>query len=288
MVQIPLKKNQKLVFSHLQPNAKIIKHDPFLNLYIIEDRKPFKYPFIINKNPAMGIASINKKMAIEGKITKQQIGLNNLATFSEALEAPALVLNSCCALEGIVTPRGIIQKEYIQRFIENKSVNYGDIGIRVYDENAKVVVKRVNTLIQNNPFKKGDIIISMDGLKVKDSATFMKQILFAKLSSSHKIEIQRDSKKITHFVKTAKRYGGGYISDTFLEQIGIYFSKNLTILRLSDKYKNYGLKVGDQLMQINAKTVSNYDDLAKYISDFTKPTTLLLQRDHFQFFVNIN
>jgi len=286
-VQIPLKKNQKLVFSSFQPNAKIIKHDPFLNLYLIEDRRSFKYPFIINMNSAMGIASVNKKMSIEGRIAKLQVGLNSLATFSEALTAPALVLNSCCALEGIVTPRGIIEKDYLQRFIQSKSTSYGDIGIRVFDNNANVIVKRVNPFIEKNPFKKDDIIISMDGLKVKNSAEFMKKILFAKLDSSHKIRIQRGSKKITYFVKIDKRYGGGYVSDTFLEQIGIHLSENLTILRLSDKYINYGIKVGDKLMQVNAKSVSNYDDIARYVGKFKKPATILLQRDGFQFFVNI-
>jgi len=286
-LQIPLKKNQKLVFSSSQPNAKIIKHDPFLNLYLIKDRKPFKHPFIINKNPALGIASINKKIAIEGKIAKQQVGLNSFATFSEALFTPALVLNSCCALEGLVTPRGIIEKEYLQRFIESKSVGYGDIGIRVYDKNDKIIVTRVNPFVDNNPFKKDDIIISMDGLKIKKSAIFMRNILFAKQGSSHKIKIQRGLKKTTCIVKIDKRYGGGYISDTFLEHIGIYLSKNLTITRLSDKYKNYGIKVGDMLMQVNSKAVLNYDDIAKYVAEFKKPATILIQRDGFQFFVNI-
>ncbi len=286
-LQIPLKKNQKLVFSLSQPNAKVIKHDPFLNLYLIEDRKSFKYPFIINMNSAMGIASVDKKMAIEGRIVKGQVGLNNLATFSEPLFSLALLLNSCCSLEGIVTPRGIIEKEYLQRFIVSEISEYGDIGIRVFDKGKRVVVQRVNIFLKNNPFKEGDIILSLDGLKVRNSALFMKKILFSKIGKSHKIEVQRDSKKISYFIKTQKRYGGGYISDTFLEKEGIYFSENLTILRASDKLESYGLKIGDRLIQIDGKKVSNLKDISKYISAFKSSSNLLFQRDGFQFFIKM-
>ena len=45
---LPVKNNQRLLYSKTKPNSKIIKHDKFLNLYLVEDPKPFKYPFIIN------------------------------------------------------------------------------------------------------------------------------------------------------------------------------------------------------------------------------------------------
>jgi hypothetical protein len=287
-LQIPVPKNQKLIFSPYLPNAKIIKYDPFLSLYLVEDRKKFKHPFKINNHLSLGVASVNKKRAIEGKIVKNQIGLNSFATFSEKVTAPALLLNSCAALEGLVTPRGIIEKEYIERFLNSKSSQYGDIGIRMRDEKGLAVVDRVNPFMKDNKFKKGDLIIALDGKKVKDSAIIMKKILFSKVGSSHKVKVKRGSKYLTINVKTKKRYGGGYVSDTFLEEKGIYFSQDLTIMKIANEFNSYGLKVGDRLIQVNAKEVSNTTDIAKHISDFKFFASLLFEREQFQFFVNIN
>ncbi len=286
-LQIPVPKNQRLIYSKYLPNAKIIKHDPFLSLYLVKDIKRFKHPFKINNHLSLGVASVNKKRAIEGRITKKQVGLNSFATFSEKVYAPSLLLNSCCALEGIVTPHGIIQKKYLERFLKNKSSTYGDIGIRVEDKKSLAVVKRVNPFIKDNPFMKDDCIIMLDGKKIKDSATLMRKILFSKVGSSHKLKIKRGSKFLNIKVKTKKRYGGGYISDTFLEQKGIYFSQNLTILKIANEFEGYGLKVGDRLMQVNGEKVVNITDIREYISDFKFFASLLFERENFQFFVNI-
>ena len=169
-LQIPVIKKQRLLFTNQTPNTKIIKYNPFLSLYLIKDKQKFKYPFRINKHFSLGSASVNEKIAIEGKIKKQQIGLNKFATYNEALFAPSLLTNSCCGLEGIVTPRGIIQKEYIKRFLQTKNCLYSDIGIRVKDTKKSVVVTSSDPFIKNNPFKINDIIIKFDSRKVKNSS----------------------------------------------------------------------------------------------------------------------
>ncbi len=286
-LQIPVLKNQKLIYSRYQPNAKIIKHDPFLSLYLVKDRKKFKHPFKINNHLTLGVAAVDKKIATEGRITKNQVGLNSFAKFSEKTNTPSLLLNSCCALEGIVTSRGIIQKDYIERFLKNKSSIYGDIGIRVANEKKNILVKRVNPFLKDNPFQKNDRIIMLDGKKIARASVFMKKILFSKVGSSHKVKIKRGSKYLTFKVKTKKRYGGGYLSDTFLEEKGIYFSNNLTILRIANEFKGYGLKIGDKLLQVNGKKINNVYEIRKYISDFKFHASLLFERDDFEFFVNI-
>lgn len=286
-IQIPVLKNKKLVYSKYLPNAKVIKHDPFLSLYLIEDRKKFKYPFKINNHLSLGVASVDKNRAIEGRIKKRQIGLNSFATFSEKVYTPSLLLNSCCALEGIVTPQGIIEKDYIERFLKSKRSTYGDIGIRVIDKNKAVVIHRVNPFIEDNPFLIGDVIVSIDGKKVYNSADLMKKILFSSIGTKHSVKLKRKSKYLNFKVKTKKRYGGGYISDTFLEQKGVYFSPNLSILKIANEFEGYGLIVGDRLMQVNGKKVKNIADIREHISDFKYFASLLFERDNFQFFVNI-
>ena len=286
-IQLPVPKNQKLIFSKHIPNAKVIKYDPFLSLYLIVDRKKFKYPFKINNFLSLGNACVDKKRAYEGKIVKEQIGLNSFAKFSEPLFAPALLLNSCCSLEGLVTPEGIIQKDYLDRFINHKSSDYADIGIRVKDDKKFVIINRVNPFIKDNPFKKEDCIVELNGKKVKNSASFMQSILFSKIGTTHKVKVKRAANFLTFSVKAHKRYGGGYISDTFLEQKGIYFSENLTILKIANEFEGYGLRVGDRLIQVNTYKVSNKDDIAEHISDFKYFASLLFEREGFQFFVNI-
>ncbi len=287
-IYIPISKNEKLVYSNIKPDAPILKHDPFLNLYIIKDKRSFNYPFRTNYNLSLGCASVDNKMAIEGVIKLEQIGLNKLATFSEVVNTPALLLNSCCALEGLVTQNGIIQKEYIDNFIKKDKVEYGDIGVRVEDRKNKVVVSRVNPFDQSVKIKKGDIILELNSKKVNSSAEFMQKILFSKLGKKHTIKVQRGAKILSLEATTKKRQGGGELGDTFLETMGLFFDKDLKITKISEYFKRYGLKLGDQLLQVNGKRVENLDDIVKNIEDFKYKASLLFTRDSFQFFININ
>lgn len=286
-LSIPVKNNKRLIYSLSQPNAKILKHDPFLGLYLVEDKSKFAYDFDVNMRLQLGSAVVDKKRASEGKILKNQVGLNNLAIYSAKHKSPALITSSCCALEGIVTPRGVIQKEYIKRFLSNASADYSDIGIRVKNQNKQVIVTASNPYMKNNPFKKGDRILAFDGKKVKAASVFMRSVLFSKVGSKHKVKIKRGSKIMSFDVTTYKRYGGGNISDTFLEFRGIYFDKRLNIVGLSQEFQEYGLLLGDRLIQVNGVLVKTEDDLRKYIEDFQDFSSLLFERENFQFFVNI-
>jgi len=147
-LQVPISKYKRLVFSRTKPHAKILKYDPFLSLYIVEDKKGFKYPFKINMRYPSGIAVVDKTSAKEGRIIKRQIGLDQFASFTSKIKTPAILTNSCCSLEGLVTPRGIIEKAYIKRFISQKDIRYGDIGIRVKDTKKGIQV------ISYDPFMK--------------------------------------------------------------------------------------------------------------------------------------
>jgi hypothetical protein len=284
---IPVNNNKLLVYSSKKPDAKILKYDPFLSLYLIEDRKKFPYPFDVNMRVQLGTAVVNSSDAKEGKILHHQVGLNHLGLYSESLKHPALITSSCCSLEGIASASGVIEKEYIQRFLSKSRVEYSDIGIRVEMLHKSVVVQGSNPFWKNNPFKKGDVILSYDGKKVDNASLFMRKVLFSKVNTSHKVLIKRKG-VVMHFdVTTAKRYGGGALSDTFLEQKGIYFDKKLHIIELSEAFKVYGLALGDRLLQVNGKSVSNQDELQHYIEDFKDFSSLLFERRKFQFFVNI-
>ncbi len=289
---IPISKKQRIIFakdaSTLNRYNKILKQDPFLGLYLVEDKKSFRHPFRLNRHPSLGMAMVDKKLSIEGKLKKKQVGLNSLAIFSETHFAPSLLLTSCCSLEGVVTQRGIIEKEYLKRFINSKEIAYGDIGIRVEDKNGFITVVASDPFMKNNPFKKGDHILEYEGKKIKQSSSLMRKILFSKLGSSHKVKIKRNNQLLNIKAVTTKRYGGGYLSDTFLEQKGIYFDETLHIVKIGQNFKSYGLLVGDQLLQVNGVKVKNQQELLEYIADFKDFSSLLFERRYFQFFVQIN
>lgn len=284
---IPVKNNKLLIYSKQRPNAKILKHDPFLSLYLVEDRKKFKHPFDVNMRQQLGTAIVNKQRGKEGKVLKNQIGLNYFASFSDKLSYPSLITSSCCSLEGIMTPQGIIQKEYISRFLSSAKVEYSDIGVRVVNEGGYVLVNASNPYLESNPFKKDDCIVALDGVKVTAASVFMRKILFSKIGSKHTVKVKRGAKTLNLKVTSSKRYGGGYVSDTFLEQKGIYFDEELRILKLSQKFLDFGLIVGDRLMQVNGVKVKSETELRKYIEDFKNFSSLLFERRKFQFFVNI-
>jgi len=286
-INIPVKKKKRLIFSLKTPSQKIIKHDPFLSLYLVEDKKGFRHPFSPTNYTSRKTACVSKTDIIKGKITSRQIGLNNFAKYSKNTPITSLLLTSCCDLKGFVTPEGIIEKTYLRRFINTKKVIYSDIGIRVKDENKFVIVEVKNTFFTNNSFEVGDCILTYDGKKVRNSADLMQWILFSKVGTTHFVKVKRGFKFLTLKMSSYERKGGGYLSDTFLESLGLYFDKNLNIVKISSNARKYGLKIGDNLLQINYKNIKNEKEMRKIFSVNRDFSILLFQRDNFQFFVTI-
>ena len=285
---IPVKNHKLLVYSETKPSSKIYKYDPFLSLYLIKDKDKFPYPFDINMMLQLGTAAVNNKKSSEGKIVKRQVGLNSLAIYKSNISTPALITSSCCSLEGIITSKGMIEKEYIRRFLTNKSADYADIGVRVQNSTKCVKIVSSNPYIKNNKLQKGDCILSLDGRRVSSAYNFMTKILFSKIGSIHTIKARRGSKVFIVKIKSFKRCSGGNISETFLEQKGIYFDNSLHILKISNYLAKYGVIVGDQLLQIDGISVKNQDELRSYIEEHKDLKSLLFERDKFQFFINMN
>ena len=284
---IPVKKGKILVYSRNTPNAKILKYDPFLSLYLLKERSHFSYPYDINMRLQLGTALLHVKQVKEGKIVTAQVGFDTFARYSQKVNVPALISSSCCSLEGLLCSKGIIQKEYLQHFVQTKNTLYGDIGIRVKNEKHDVIVYASDPFIKHNPFKRDDCIVAFDNKKVKNASSLMQKILFSRVGSKHMLTIKRGSKFLRLKVVSAQRFGGGYLSDTFLERKGIYFDKNLHIMAINKTFQDYGLKIGDKLIQVNSVRVKNQKELRRYIENFKNYSSLLFERNKFQFFVNI-
>ncbi|MCX6053162.1 MAG: PDZ domain-containing protein [Campylobacterales bacterium] len=301
-LEIPVENNKRLIYSAKKPECKILKGDPFLGLYLVEDYSDFEYPFTINMLEPSGIAAINENSAKEGKIVKRQVGLSQLAVFDTHVSSPRILTNSCCSLEGIVTSKGIIEKEYIERFLRVEDTSYADIGINLKDQKGAVVVAELTPSIKNNPFKKEDVLLSIDGTKVENSATTMREILFDTIGSKHSLIIKRDSKLMTIevesqkkeisevkvAVKTADAVKATKKVEENIQTNGLQFDKNLKIIKIDEQAKKYGLKLGDKLLQVDGIKITNQQELTKNISSFKNNANLLFERNDFQFFVNVN
>lgn len=285
---IPLKGKYILLTEKPSSDLKIIKSDPFLSLYLVKEKKTFKYPFILSNDSHVKQASLNNKMIIRGKIAKKQIGINSLATFSKVVSFPSLIVNEYCAIEGIVTQKGIIQKSYLEHFLKSKNSSYGDIGIRVNDRDSKVFVTELNPFINKKKFVLGDEVIAFDKRKINDSAELMECILFSKQGSKHKLTVLRHNKKKIITAVVQERLGGGKLSDTFLENKGLFFDKDLTLVKVVEGKHFSGIKKGDKLVKINDVWVKNYEDIRKELSHLEKLPYLLFSRNGFQFFIRLN
>jgi hypothetical protein len=286
-LSIPVSANRRLIYSTTAPQEHILKHDPFLGLYLVKDNTSFAYDFKLNTRLNLQSAVVDKQRAIGGKVISHQVGLNKLALFNHGYRSPALLLDSCCVLEGLATTRGIIEQPYISHFLSNAAAGYGDIGVRLEERQGGVYVVGSDPFMQNNPFKKGDIIVAFDGAQARSAQSVMQKILFSKIGSRHKVRVKRSSKTFDVVATTHKRYGGGFISDTFLESKGIYFDENLAIKEVFGEFKKYGLLVGDRLLWVNGVSVKNQMQLRAYMQDFKDYSSLLFERRDFQFFVNI-
>lgn len=287
VLSLPVSSDRNLVYSALHLETKSTKKDPLLGLYLVESPKPNPYIYAISsKNPA-AIAAIESHLVLQGKISRTQSGVNSLALFDQPLVAPGVLSGPCCDLEGIITPRGIIEKAYIRHFLQTKETAYGDAGIRVVQSADGVAVASSDPFMPDNPFKAGDIIEQCNGKSVSSAAAVMQTILFAAPGETYDFTLRRNGK--THLVKVilGRRYGGGLISDTYLERSGFYFDADLTLTMASGSAAYAGLLRGDRLIQINGKPVSSWENIRDNVRGEDEKVSLLFERDGFQFFIHL-
>lgn len=285
-LSIPLKNNKRLLYSTRTPKEKILKHDPFLELYLIVDSSRFAYPYEIVNTLKLPLYHVGAHKASATEIVQKQLGLNFLARLNRENQLNAIITNSCCSLEAIVTERGVIEKEYIKRFLLSSVVEYGDIGVRLSSHEREATVVAVDPFFMNNPFKQGDKILALNGKKLTPAA-FMREILFSRLGAKHSISLKRDGALLDVSVIVDKRHGGGALSDTLLESQGIFFDANLKIIAVSADAQALGLRKGDKLLQVNTKRVKTQEQVRSHISNFDEHVSLLFERENFEFFVNI-
>ena len=288
---VAITKYYGVLYSDKKLNIKYDLYDPFLGLYRIKHKN--KYYFKFFKKKPKKLAFISSMRIKKGVFLKEQIGLDNLAIFSKKSLVNSIVTDYCCGIYGFgIGGNEVIDKDYLQRFLNLKKVSYTDLGFDIFLKGKGIFIKYINPFI-DSPLEVNDQILKHNGKKIKSASKFLKNILFSKLGSKHKITYKREGSIDSAYIIGQKKLAGGLIKQSFLENIGIYLSDNLQIQTLIENSlaSNFGLKKNDKIFMINSKIVKNHKDIKKLLSNLKKDETklsFLIERKGFQFFLNLD
>jgi len=280
---IPLDNQKTLVFSSKNLSS-YIKKDAFLNLYLIKSKKKYHYPFKINKYLKFkDIALITNKKMVCSKILHQQTSLNDFGQITQKINSSGVVLNGCCELVAINTKKGLISKKFINNFLY-KDKKYTELGIRVSNCKNRIYVNSVNPFIKS-PFKIGDEILKINKFNIKTKEEFDSISLFLKPSKKANITIKRCDKTLTLHVKPLLRKGGGFLSDTYLEYIGIFLDEDMKVIKSTQKI----IQKGDIIKKVNSKNIKSFKDIQTALNhNKNNKINILISRNNFEFFINLD
>lgn len=298
-------------FKDLPKGIKVVKSDPFVGLYLIESKtKKYSYKlkdiddYVKSKNlVAIGGESAFKDKANRGKILKDQSGFVDYGKFSNKVPRNSVVSNICYQIYGLgVGEQSFISKQYLERFLSQKSPYYGDIGVRVSQKNKNIFVQEIDPFFKDNPFLPNDRIVSIDGKNIVSYSQFewlVSNLAYQKLV---KVSVIRNAKKLLFSVYVDKRYGGFLLPDTFLERFGIELDSDLIVARIdpSVSAKLPQLQVGDKIIWVDKIPINDskkgaYDSLREIFSQAgmrkkegkIQSIKILILRSGLEFFQNI-
>lgn len=287
-LRIPIGHGRDLIYSERPLQIQALTTNAYLGLYLVATSKPFPHPFTLTKERSRKIVALDGVMALPGRIIQMQNGLNELGRFEHPLADAALLTDACCDLEGVATHRGLVDHHYLQHTLKSRgSVVYGDAGIRVVQQGRSLKVESIDPFIGFNPFLLGDEIIAIDGKAPQNLAALMRRISLAAPGTKCQISIKRSGQRHNFDITLQKRYGGGLLSDTYLERLGIFFDRDMNVIALSEDAKGWGIAVGDKLLQVNTEIVSFDDEVRRALGMQEEKASLLVERDGFQFFVQL-
>ncbi len=292
---VAISKHYAVAYLKKRPKHSFVKYDPFLSLYLFYSKKTL-HPVRLKNTDKLTLgewlASMDDDSMYTGNFAQRGVGLNIFFEQNSKTPPNSMISCLCCDIYGIGIGGGkFISSNFIKRFLNSKSVYYGDIGVRFAKRGKDIIVSSVNPMFKNQKLKVGDIIKKIDGRRVKKVEDIEDYILFQKIGKVVKLKFLRNNRLFTRKIRVQKRYGGGELSDSFLEAKGMFFNKNLKIknLQKGSFAQKTGLRIGDKLLQIDRKNVANEDDIRRIFSKIKKKeVNLLFDRDDFQFFVKVS
>jgi len=152
------------------------------------------------------------------------------------------------------------------------------------------LVNRVNPFI-NLPLLPGDKVIKIDKIKYPSLDQIRDRVDNCKSGEKIFFNVVRKNRNYNFKLKCFERVGGGRVSDTFLENFGIWFNKKLIISKIDPNRAGFksGLRIGDRLLKVDGSMVFTQNGVQEILSSYSlkrsKPKAMLWERDNFQFFL---
>ena len=281
-------------YSKEEPKSKYIKYDPYLKLYLFYSKKRLKpVKLKSTKKLSLGewLASMDDDSLYIGNFAKRGGGISSYFEHNSKVPTNSMIACLCCDVYGLGVGEGkFIPTLLLKRFINAKEIFYGDIGVRFSKKAGRIVVSSINPFYPQKLLKVGDIVLKINGKKIRNLENIRDIILFSKPKSKVTLEIKRGDKVLKSELRVIKRSGGGFLSDTFLESKGVFFDKNLKVIEVAKGSfaQKAGFKKGDKLLAINKIAVKDYKSVRDALSKIGhKEIELLMDRDDFQFFIKV-
>ncbi|WP_245945615.1 DUF7488 domain-containing protein [Helicobacter didelphidarum] len=257
---IKLKNGAIIGYNPIRPKVKnLVKYDPFTGLFLISGNVSSKYSYEMSDIDEYALskelASTGIKGAVAGRFQTHQQSFLQYAEFSAPTQKNGVISNICYKIYGLgVGGHGFIEKKYIDRFLTQEKPYYGDIGVRFQildEESATFGVQFADPFFPNNPFKRGDVLISINDIAPKNWGDLEWIIANLELNSITNIKIRRGEDIKNLHVKVGRRYGGMLLTDSFLERFNIGISNDFIVERVPSQGAFSKLKKGDRILYIN-------------------------------------
>lgn len=257
---IKLKNGAIIGYSPTKPNLKnLLKYDPFTGLFQIRGGVDTRYAYelsdIDDYASSRELASTGINGAKPGRLQTRQTDFLQYAKFSAPTQQNGVISNICYKIYGLgVGGHDFIEKPYIDRFLSQDKPYYGDIGVRFDTTNineATFVVQFSDPFFPSNPFKRGDILISINNIAPKDLGELDLIIANLKPKEEVVVKIKRGNEVKSLRVKAMQRHGGMLLADSFLERFDLIISNDMVVQKVPSKGAFSKLRRGDRILFIN-------------------------------------
>ena len=243
---------------------------------------------------------------LEGKV----IGINTaIVPYAQGLGFAIPVDMAKQIMNDLVT-YGKVKRGWLGVSVQTLTKEFAD-AYSIKDESGVVVADvLVDSAAEKSGVQRGDVIVSVNGEKVKDVQWFVNKIRAQAPDAEIKMQIVRAGKTVNVTAKleeipdsegAAASVGGR--EDVFTK-VGMKVSKLTSELRRQYRIdskagvivtgveqgsfaQTAGIREGDLLLEVNGKKVGSSDEAAKAVKKDSKSVVLLIERDGRTFFVSL-
>ena len=203
--------------------------------------------------------------------------------------AEGAVFGSCCKMAGLVRrDGGWFGAKAIRRLMRGDTY-HGDVGVRFDRRKGRAVVTAVDPFARVG-LRPGDEVVRAAGKKVS-LRDMLEAVDRCRPGGTLTLAFLRKGRKLARSLACFRRFGGGAVSDTFLERFGLRFDSGLRVVRVtrgSLAWKR-GVREGDRLLRMEGRKVDGWRDVREILTKAAEtgrlPRRMLWERAGFQYFL---